>query len=552
MAKSAAGHIFLFCIVLALLAQAGQAQYKELMHEGWHGHNDSFTVEGIPFKTRASADISKVVVYVKDSVVAVENGTCLDIMNMSICLKDVNYPSFELHKLYDPSDYEYNLEVWFYLANLTIEKQIDETKLLVGQKVRVEVRIKNDGSLPAEGIYFRDIYFSDYYPDFFISNVWGGCTYSRHNITWEGTLKPTRMKICSYDLEAAKPTTFQSVAKATYLVGIGNKTRTASSELITLVVPEFELTMEEGLNASSADVGEEVEFNATLNNTLENRTFRNVALTLDIPPGLALLDYSDEMAASGSLLRWRGTMDESESRNLWARFIVRHSGNNTLKTNLNYNVDHIVRIVDEFDSVYGIMEELALDFASLPDEVGGKSSGKLEVNIRNPSEKHVFDEVNVDISTNLPINISPAYFEEIGKNQSKAALSRSVAFPDVEDITHYKISFDVSYRTEYGQEIRFSEKKTITVNPVQEKKAGASASPASSERAEVVADEISSILIRIVEIINAAVNSIVSVGSRKFMIGFTLFAVVLVVSLIHFAKKMVSKVKEYEKYEHGK
>ncbi len=332
----ALGGIFLFAIILFSLSAS--AEYKESMHKAWHRHNDNFTMDNKLYKIKAGGTPTKVIISIDDEVIVVENGTCIDKLNMSICLNNVNLPEVELHRLYKPEDYEYNVEIWYYLAKLAIVKIVEKTEFLVGEKVRVDITLKNDGSLTARGIYFRDIYFSASYPDFFVTNVIG-CSFDRHNVTWQGILKPTQTKECRYYLEAVKETSFSSVAKATYLVGILNRTRSVSSDTITLTVPKFDLDFNKSLNSTSVIVGDEIEYNFTIENNLEDVRFDNVALTMHIPEGIEPIEYSDSLSTAGNLIRWSGPIESLETKSFRITFRVKHSGTRIIRTNVNYSKD---------------------------------------------------------------------------------------------------------------------------------------------------------------------------------------------------------------------
>ena len=437
--------------LLAFLASSlsASAAYKELMHDEWHDHKDNFTLDGIFYKVKAGGTFNKVVVSAGEHIIVVENGTCIDKVNRSFCLADLKYPPEDLHKEYDSDDYEYKVQIWYYLANLSINKDIEDKELLIGESIRVEVELKNDGSIPASGVYFKDVYFSDSYPDFFISNVVGGCTYSKHNITWTGSLKPTQVKRCSYDLKAVKATTFSSVARAVYFVGIGNRTRTTES--MTITVPEYEIKTNRSVNATSVNVGEEIQYNATISNIVGDRKFNTVKFAAFLPEGVEAISYEGWDSYLGNILRWTGSLEENESKNFSSILKISYGGENTIRTNLNYNVAEIIRIIDEYDNVTGQIDHLQLNYISLPNSLTEGKLGSLSVNLINPSSVHEFKNIKSRITTNLPKSFEERSFDDIGKHRFVNVLNTTIAAPAVEDITHYKINFDIEYETEYGR-----------------------------------------------------------------------------------------------------
>jgi len=519
--------ICLFAIIASSLSAS--AAYKELMHDVWHEHNDNFTLDNIYYKIKAGGTFNKVVISAGEHIVVIENGTCIDKANRSFCLADLKYPPVDLHKEYDPDDYEYKVQVWYYLANLSINKDIEERELLIGESIRVKIELKNDGSIPASGIYFKDVYFSDSYPDFFISNVVGGCTYSKHNITWTGSLKPTQTKKCSYDLKAVKATTFSSVAKVIYFVGIGNKTRTAESMTITITVPEYEIKTNRSINTTSVNIGEEIQYNATISNIVGDRKFNTVKFASFLPKGIEAISYTGWNSYSGNILRWTGSLEENESKNFSSILKVNYGGENTIRTNLNYNVAEIIRIIDEYDNVTGIMDQLQISYISLPNSITEGKSGKLNVNLINPSSIHEFKNIKSKITTNLSKLFEEQSFDNLGKHRFVNILNTTITAPNVENITHYKINFEIEYETEYGQILQINRTKQIVVNPkeiiqIPATKTGESAKEMIQEKLE-------------------------NIDWGKYGIGIVFFVAFFALSFAYYIKKITNKVSEYEKYE---
>ena len=442
LARNFAVSILSLLIFLAS-AQAACAVYKRSVHKEWHIHMDNFTMDGIFFEIKAGGVPTKIVVSAGQNTVVVANGTCVDSANMSICLIGVKMPEEELHKIYVPEDYEYHVQIYYYLADISITKSIDKTSLLIGEKARVDVEVMNNGSQIAENVRFRDSY-----PGFYVSNVIG-CSFDKNNATWNGILNKNQVKKCSYYIEPYKGGEFKSVAKAAFLEGFGVRERTVSSSSISITVPDYELRIERAVNQTEVWVGGSFAFNLTLKNTHKEKSLDNVELSLSVPEGLETLMNSGSLSKSGSMLRWSGRIGASENRAFWAVFRVRHNSTNTLKTNVNYMVSGLRRMLAEQDNITGLIDSLAFQYISF---AAGAESGKnvqFNVNVNNPSGSYVFRKLKAYVSTTLPIQFSPLSYENIGIRQFREILSQNVTLPQVSESKVFDVEFKVEYESEY-------------------------------------------------------------------------------------------------------
>jgi len=520
--------ILIICIGLCaviLFSNPVSAKYKELMHEETHRHEDNFTLDGRLFTVKAGGTETKVILSIGNEVVVIENNTCIDKMNMSLCLTNIKNDDLGLHKIFDPKDFEFDIEVWYYLANLAIEKEIEKTEFLVGEKVKVEIVLQNNGSLAARGIYFRDIQFSESYPDFFISNV-VGCSYNKHNISWEGILKPTQKKICTYYIEAIRTTTFSSVAKATYLVGILNKTRDVESEKITITVPKAELDFNKSINQTELWVGDSFEYNFTIKNNIENHRFDNIALNIDPSEGIDFTEISEEFSATGKQLRWIGSLDYLDNKSFYLKGRIIKSGNLTLNTNVNYNTDHIIHIEDWYDNITSNIDKLEIQYISMPEKRNSGKNIRIAINLKNPSSEYVFNNIKGNITTNLPTSFNSFNFIEIGKNRFREIISQNITTPYVNEQTGYSINFNVEYETKYGEIINLQEKKMIQIFP----KNYIEPKPK-------------------IDTSNALVEKIDEIGLKKVLLWSSIFLAMFLISISYFLRKVFKKVNDYEKFE---
>lgn len=512
----------LAAFVIVLLSLPSFAAYTEKVHGAWQQHRSNFTVDNILFRVTATENPQRALISVGNDVFAVENNTCVDRLNMSVCLKNVDYPGEGLHSLFDPYDFRFYVEVYYYLAKILITRSIDPATFTVGETAEIEAVLFNNGSLPAEGVVFVD----SFPPQFDIDLVYG-CIQKGNNVTWEGRISPGYERRCTYWIKALNTTSFSSVAKASYLAGVGNRTSSAQSPAVTITVPIIELKINSTLDSASLWVDDNATMNITIENTHGSESLGSLFLSVEAPDSMGIMQRSPEFSVSGRTLNWNGALEPGQKISFYAVLRAEKSGNFSVRTAAQYRFGSLQRQVEKRNALSISIDRLALQEIVYNSTVRPGENATFIVNLVNPSSRYSFSDISANITTNLPVNISPVYYDEMLQKRFISLMDFSFTAPMWEDITTYTTTFDVSYRTKYGEKVNMREQKTFTVDPNRKAAPLAKAEKPASANAERLSEAIE------------------KVGREKVIIIVVIAIALFLGSLVNFVRKVQKKVKEY-------
>ena len=511
--------------LIVLLSAAAHAEYKEKVHDEWQQHKSNFTINDKFFEVRATETPTRALISVDSEIIDVENNTCVEKLNMSICITDVDYPGEGLHSLFDPYDFRFYVEVYYYLAKLDISRTIMPTTLTIGEKAEIETIILNNGSNTASSIEFIDSF-----PLFDIDYVYG-CVQKGHNLTWEGTLKAGRSKKCIYWIRATNTTSFSSIARAKYLEGIGNRAAASQSPAITIDVPKVELKMNLTVGNSSLWSGENASLSLQIENLNSENSLSSLFLTLSIPDSMSILEYSPEFALSGKTLNWNSNFGPSEKANFTAVLRAEKSGNYSITSSANYRFGRLLREVEDKKGIKISIDRLELQDIVYNATVRPGEKASFIINLINPSPRYSFRDINVTAKTNLPVNITHAVIEEMLQKRFVNVMDFSFTAPMWEDPTTYTTTFDIYYESRYNEKLHLHEERKFKVDPKKEKPA--STTPKKDDNVLGVAKE------KIME-------DIEKIGKEKIVLIVVIALFLFIGSAVNFIRKAKKKVSEYE------
>ena len=444
----------LLSLLLLLLAPSVWAAYQELAHQDMHEGGTNFTVDENSFEVITTADPDTVLLRVNGKPVTVLTGTCEDTQNMSICLKNVTYVP-GLHRQYVPSDFSFDLEIYYDLADLVINRQISADTLLIGKVGKINTVITNSGSVRA-----KDIVFMDPFPDFNIIFV-SGCTLRGSTVSWRGSLGLNKQKKCTYSLTPKAPTIFSSVATATY--DAGQKQRTASSDAVTITVPELPLMLMLNMTKQSTGIGEENNITLFLENT-NSEPLAASPVTIKLPPSLKVVSAHRELRPTPQGYTWSGTLQAGEQRQFSLLTQSLRSGVAKISAEAQFQENGFQRQSTAQTFLEITTDQLVIQYITYNQSVQSGDTARFSMTLANPSQTQMFRNIKVNVSTDLPLPTEPRVVEQLLPRQFTQLVDEEYV-PEVTEPTNYTWQFEVSYETEFGEQLSLREAKGFTALP---------------------------------------------------------------------------------------
>lgn len=371
--------------------------------------------------------------------------------NLMFC---VGIPSFVYR---NPVTWEYVYETILTIVHregFSINKTIDKTDMLIGDRAHVYVRLSNDGYIPIDNINFIDAYPAQLEVD----DV-EGCTLEHNMVRWNGRLEPRTWKACLYTLIGRDSMRNVSEAKVTYEVE--GETRNTASERMRIKVQNHSLRVLPTLNITKEGINGSINVSFNLENIYESMI--NVWwFEISVPRSLEVIKRSYDIRIEESnemqqKLVWEGDLDSGETVNLTMTLRPKIAGNFTIQYSQHY-------LVNIFERKLSNQINITVNCDCI--EIRHKTSkagtlAHLNVELYNPSRDNHFNNIRVNVSSSIPGTMpedfpTPIVYRSIAPEEALVLFDGYMA---ADQTHHYDVIVD--YDSEYGQ--HFTEQKSIII-----------------------------------------------------------------------------------------
>lgn len=428
--------------------------------------------------------------------------------------------------------YSVPVEISKIITEVFMLREIDNTDLLIGQQFTVKALLENRGTIEAKSIEYKD-----YFPSDFGINLADvkGCTINAGNIIFKGTLGINGKKECTYTLTALKGISYISKASLSYFNG--NEKITENSGEITIKVANLSLTLNAELNKSSAEIGDAVQLLIALENTNSENDI-DLTLELEIPSRLEITKKTKALEKTGSNLKFKGDVLQGESKNLTVDFRASYFGEFKLRLSAGYTIAGLKRKLNKEIALNVVKPELEIN-VDVPEEFEQGKESKIRIKIVNPTDKILFNDLNIKTKNNLNLSNVDKVINKLDKSSSILVLDTGFVLPSFDEDFYYNIT--LTYKTENGQII--VTKKSIPLKlkaaPSKENSYGESGQTVAEEKsAESQEIQESPAKMDIIEY-DEEKKSVYDLFKSMFIKLFIVIAILLVVFLIiKFRKKL--------------
>ena len=331
-----------------------------------------------------------------------------------------------------------------------INKSVMDTKLLIGEKASVKVVIRNDGAFTVENVDFNDVY----PPELKVTDA-EGCFLSGNAVEWHGIVGTNSKQVCTYTLTATGGIEYISRANASYYDG--KEKQKAYSNKIKIRVQDYSLKVTPSVNITRQGIGGLIELGLMLGNiNLDDIIVRS--FEINIPPGLSIVN-SNGLEKKGQLLLWKGILERDGNKSFAFSLHAERSGNFTIAITKKFVEGEIGR-----DRVEFLNFSVNCDCLLIQHKLSRRDddTAHLRVYISNPSYETPFNDITIDLSTNIQ------HADEIKKNylllkprETILLFNSEVEIPD--ENAYYNIS--IGYESDYRQ--RFKESKQIIIEQAE-------------------------------------------------------------------------------------
>jgi hypothetical protein len=465
--KLLAKHCSLALFAIVFLASAGMLAEAKELHNGWHYNGDTFNVDqDVILVTHLDFYSSTVLLQVNQNTFILRAGECKETGTKDYCVieifQDINTKDANAHiKFLNGKAYAgINIVVRTRGPDLKVTRTLSTSTPELGQDVTATVHIINDGNEPTDSF----VYTETLSPGAEITSL------SRGTNT-------ARTVIYNFDIPVFGDVTFSysfkisdyldiSLTPTVYYMYSGNNISVAVSAT-NIKVPKPYL-----FSASASPTSYEYGGDSVLKAKIDNKVSQRITideLVINIPALLSVKSSPSEMQMSESKYKWQGILETTESKEFSMTVKPTKSG--------TYKIPVTVKLRDYDGKSFSETINVSVTATISPIQptllvkesvISEGSIYRVSLAVTNPNKNTWFRNIVASLK-------SPAFPELIaglselipGKSQS-IIVNDSLMAPYTGEKKIYTIEAYGEYETSSKEIFNFSQKTTLTVNPVNQ------------------------------------------------------------------------------------
>lgn len=452
-------HLLLLLLVVLVTAAGEAAASLETKVNVWVVSGQTINVEDQSFTIYLSSKTNEILADYGKGSLFIMNNSCDSTQVARLCVDGIQY---------DIASRIYKVKVrGISLApSITVTREAAKTEFRVGEEVTFSVTLSNTGGL-ASNVTFEE----DLPEELEVSSVDGMQFFRAGAVRWSGKLATDESVSFSYKIKALDVFDGSLVSSVAYSDGL--RLRTAYSSRIALKVSS-PLVLDTRLGKGALIVGERGNMTINLTNYLPETAVINAEITFD--PGLRVVSqpYGVKSASQYSYT-WSGEMEKSNRTvNSSKAFFFEFRGTRLGSSGISAKVSYRPKSQAEFRKLpvskknVVVSDRGVIVRTSLKDATFEANQGKwIKVWLQNQNPYAGLVNVYVNMSTGL-VYLPNAYFGSMGPQEQAILVDKFFYAPAVDKSTGYVLETNVSYLTEFGDNLTKTFRDTATVSLPQE------------------------------------------------------------------------------------
>ncbi|HLC98740.1 MAG TPA: hypothetical protein VJC00_01915 [Candidatus Nanoarchaeia archaeon] len=458
--------IFILSSANAVLAQdEEETDEEDFIFAEWVVQGGSFDVNGKTYAVSAGATTQSAILMGPSGIYVLQETECRTIDNLKFCMEDFKYTVGGDVVVHGSDTQEFYITATEPGADMSIDRDITEDNLMIGESADVTITLMNSGEEAAVGLY----YLEEIPPEFQITNSYGLEQYG-NKLSWRGSLPADFEKTFSYTIQAKSRYSGKIIAKLEYK--IGNITKSVTNSLALKANPLFNLGIES--DKQEVDIGEETRFYAILSNM--KSVASNYVIQVTVPENLEIL-ASHFNTTEGRTLSWEGSLEDEEERTFSTAVKVLSPGTASIKATATDKSDPLNTIV-EYYNITLLRSDPEIFF--IRDKIIAGEKSQIKVYLKNPNPYLSITGINISVE-------SPYFNKTASAKEFKPKEYNQILIADLEpeETGSFTISAVVSYKLK-GDSYTASKQETIKI--VEEEEEEPPAEPAEPNATEGTAE----------------------------------------------------------------
>lgn len=358
----------------------------------------------------------------------------------------------------DKSNDKARISVSHLLAELEIDRDIDEQIIKLGQEVKVTVDISNYGDYFVNNLSLTD----DFPEEIEVFDESGDCTLTGNTINmFIEKLDVDENLNCEFYIKAKKIVDLGLTARYSYYDGFSKKEE---------YTPRLQIKSESGFDTAimvgtNHDVGDEFNYEIEFSNNNDFNLDINVGVIL--PEGISFVDSSDFEEDDDKKIYY--SFELTNDKTISMELMAKKPGIYDLITFIEYENEKLdvaeTKTIKKRINVEREDLEILTNFEDDTEAAEGGQQVLLDFEIRNPNKDMNFTNIKINFNKS-DVFIEPVQIKLLKPFERKNILKRTFILPKLDKKEMMDIFINIEYETQYGDSLFLTDKKTIEIEAV--------------------------------------------------------------------------------------
>ena len=325
-------------------------------------------------------------------------------------------------------------------ADIKITRTIEKAVLLKNEITRIDVLIENTGT-----ISMPDAEYTDTFPKEIKIIEAVNCNIEGNTIKWEGNLNMNNGQEFRYYIKGIDKIKHKSNATVKYRTG--NITDQKGIE-----VKGSQLSVVTNITPPVIKLGNPAIITITLTNNNSDYGITSLKYRIYIPEALKQIAKTSTSKKIGDYYLHSESLEKSENKTISFTVTAEELGKFQIREEIEYKINNLP---DKISNIYDIEITIKKLSLNIPEKLVYKPGQfvNLPIKLANYNSNQKFKNINLDFSSNLPVDYKEVMINEIGPKKVINAGTLSFQIPE-EDNKNYSLDIKMAYSTIYNERIK--------------------------------------------------------------------------------------------------
>jgi hypothetical protein len=412
--------------------------------------NVAFKIDDITHIARYYPAANKTSLLAGTDRVLIRTGECEAIAPLKYCIDSVDVSANE--STGEPESIMH-IRVLQSGPDLAIDRDVSTDTPNLNEEVEVTITLTNNGNERAVDANYKEAF-----PES-VKVIGSAYDFSINGILWSGSIDAGKSVNINYRLKFQDPITYESVGEASFV--FNNKINKVQDKQEFKVSRPY--TVKESISAKAVDIGDDITYNISINNTDPDQELSISKLEISLPPGSVVVKRDADVKDSNGLYTYSGKLSAGTGKIVSITFRSSKTGNFELVSTTNI-LAGTKTFSEKFTNKIGIgVSAIVPEITFTPEKTKGGTELEIEAKITNNADSTVTG-ISIDMTSDI---VEPRGWRDLSLEPGKkhVAFNKIVSAPLIDEEKKFFLKLAGSYKTSSGKSKSFELSKEVTILP---------------------------------------------------------------------------------------